>query len=225
MSVFAISDLHLSFGTDKPMDVFGHTWENYEEKIKENWENLISDNDIVILNGDNSWATYLPDTVSDFEFIHKLPGRKILLKGNHDYWWSTINKHRNFCREKGFDTIDFLQNESVLYDNTAICGTRGWQLTSKDEQDQKVYDRELGRLKLSLEAGVKHNPDMIIAAMHYPPDDNFKKLLEEYGVSVCVYGHLHSIAHRGVTDTVENGITYRLVSCDYLGFVPVCIKP
>ena len=220
MAIFAISDLHLSFGTDKPMDIFGHRWEDYENHLKENWLNSVSENDTVIMNGDNSWATYLEDTTADFGFINSLPGKKILLKGNHDYWWCTVNKQRQFCKKNGFDTIDFLQNECFICSDTAVCGTRGWQLTSKDEHDLKVYERELGRLKLSLEDSLKYNPKHTVCALHYPPDGNFKKVMEDYGVEVCLYGHLHGNSYKDIEDTVENGIKYQLVSCDYLHFIP-----
>lgn len=223
MALFAISDLHLSFGTDKPMDVFGHRWEDYENRLKMNWENIVSENDTVIMNGDNSWATYLEDTKSDFDFINNLPGKKILLKGNHDYWWSTINKQRKFCEEMGFSTINFLQNQCIMCDDIAICGTRGWQLTSGDEHDIKVYQREIERLKLSLNDALKYSPNHIVCALHYPPDESYKKVMEEFGVSVCLYGHLHGNSHKLISDTVENGIIYRLVSCDYLNFVPKMI--
>ena len=218
MALFAISDLHLSFGTDKPMDVFGSRWENYEKKLEENWNRDVSPEDVVIVNGDNSWAMYLEDTYEDFKFINSLNGTKLLLKGNHDYWWSTMSKHEKWCRKNGFDTIKFIHNNHYLYGGTAICGTRGWQLTDRSAEDIKVYNRERERLINSLKsaAGAKN----IIAALHYPPDDGFKSVLCEYGVSFCVFGHLHAGGFKDYSDFEENGIPYRLVSCDYLGFEP-----
>lgn len=224
MKLFAISDLHLSLGTDKPMDIFGHSWENYEERLEKNWRETISDDDTVIINGDISWATYLENTTEDFKFINNLPGRKIFLKGNHDYWWTTLNKQNAFYEENDFSTINVLQNNFYMVKDAAICGTRGWQLTKNNEHDRKVYERELQRLKLSLDAAAANKPREIITALHYPPDNKFKELLSNYRVSVCVYGHLHGNSYRYVRDTIEDGISYRLVSCDYLNFIPLEIK-
>lgn len=220
MALFSISDLHLSFGTDKPMDVFGERWKNYEQRLMENWNNAVSADDLVIVNGDNSWAMYLEDTYADFDFINKLNGTKLILKGNHDYWWTTMAKHRKWCEQNGFDTINFLQNNHYMYDGIAICGTRGWQLTSKDEEDLKVYNREKERLELSFKQAEKDKPRGYIVALHYPPDEEFKKILEQHGVSLCLFGHLHGAGLKDYKDFEENGIRYKLVSCDYLQFKP-----
>ena len=220
MALFSISDLHLSFGTDKPMDVFGRKWENYEGKLKTNWNNIVSKEDVVIVNGDNSWATYLEDTFEDFSFINSLNGTKLISKGNHDYWWSTMSKHTKWCEQNGFDTIKFLHNNYFMYKQTAICGTRGWQLTKCDEDDMKVHNRELERLKISLDLAVKESPSNIIVAMHYPPDEDFRHLMEGYNVDLCLFGHLHGLGFKDYKDYEENGINYRLVSCDYLEFLP-----
>lgn len=218
MALFAISDLHLSFGTDKPMDIFGSRWENYEKKLQENWNKDISPDDVVIVNGDNSWAMYLEDTYEDFKFINSLNGTKLLLKGNHDYWWTTMSKHEKWCQKNCFDTIKFIHNNHYMYGDTAICGTKGWQLTDKSPDDVKVYNRERERLVNSLKsaAGAKK----IIAALHYPPDEGFKSVLREYKVDFCVFGHLHAGGFKDYKDFDEDGIAYRLVSCDYLGFEP-----
>lgn len=220
MALFSISDLHLSFGTDKPMDVFGERWENYEKRLMENWNNAVSADDVVIVNGDNSWAMYLNDTYKDFDFINKLNGTKLISKGNHDYWWTTMKKHEKWCDENGFDTIRFLHNNYYMYKDVAICGTRGWQLTSRNDEDMKVYNREKERLVLSLKLAVAKNPSQIIVALHYPPDSEFKKIMEEYNVKICLFGHLHAAGFRDYSDYDENGISYRLVSCDYLQFKP-----
>lgn len=220
MALFSISDLHLSFGTDKPMDIFGERWKNYEDKLQKYWNDVVSDEDTVIVNGDNSWATYLEDTYEDFNFINRLKGRKIILKGNHDYWWTTLNKHNKWCVENGFDTLNFLHNNCYLYKNVGICGTRGWQLTAKDADDLKVYNRELERLENSLKLASAENPEFIVAALHYPPDGEFEKVMESYNVRYCLFGHLHSAGFADYTDYEKNGIEYRLVSCDYLGFKP-----
>ena len=224
MALFSISDLHLSFGTDKPMDIFGKKWENYEEKLKTNWNNAVSMEDVVIVNGDNSWATYIEDAVADFSFINSLNGTKIISKGNHDYWWTTMSKHRKWCKQNGFDTIKFLHNNYYMYGNTAICGTRGWQLTKGDDEDLKVHNRELERLKISLDQGIGAEPESIIVALHYPPDEHFRQLMERYNVDLCLFGHLHSAGFKEYSDYEENGIAYKLVSCDYLGFNPYKIK-
>ncbi len=220
MALFAISDLHLSLGTDKPMDIFGTNWQDYESKLKNNWESIVNDDDVVILNGDNSWATYIQNAEADFYYINSLPGRKIMSKGNHDYWWTTMNKQVNFCREKGFNTISFLQNNHYMYGSVAICGTRGWQITKNDDEDKKIHNRELQRLELSLKSSASSNPDEIVAALHYPPDEKFVSLLVKYGVKTCVYGHLHGRAHKNAINNISCGIKFCLVSCDFLQFNP-----
>lgn len=220
MALFAISDLHLSLGTDKPMYVFGDQWKDYESKLRQNWLNSVSDEDFVIINGDNSWATYLENTKEDFSFINSLPGKKILSKGNHDYWWTTMKKMNDFCRENIYDTISFLQNNHYMYGDIAICGTRGWQLSTEDEKDLKIHNREIERLKLSFNSAKKSNPAEIIVALHYPPDDTFKALMEKYDVKQCFYGHLHGQSHRSALNGKANGIKYQLVSCDFLDFKP-----
>lgn len=220
MALFSISDLHLSFGTDKPMDVFGERWKNYEQRLMENWNNAVSADDVVIVNGDNSWAMYLEDTFKDFDFINKLNGTKLISKGNHDYWWTTMKKHEKWCNENGFDSIKFLHNNYYMYKDVAICGTRGWQLTSRNEEDLKVYNREKERLIISLKLASAQSPSQIIVALHYPPDSEFKQIMEEYNVGICLFGHLHAAGFKDYSDYDENGISYRLVSCDYLQFKP-----
>ena len=220
MALFSISDLHLSFGTDKPMDVFGERWKNYEQRLMENWNNAVSADDVVIVNGDNSWAMYLEDTFKDFDFINKLNGTKLISKGNHDYWWTTMKKHEKWCDENGFDSIKFLHNNYYMYKDVAICGTRGWQLTSRNEEDLKVYNREKERLLISLKLASEQSPSQIIVALHYPPDNEFKQIMEEYNVRICLFGHLHAAGFKDYSDYDENGISYRLVSCDYLQFKP-----
>ena len=223
MSIFAISDLHLSLGTDKPMDIFGGNWKNYEEKLEKNWRELVTDDDTVILNGDNSWATYIEHAVEDFTFINKLPGKKLLGKGNHDYWWTTAKKMREFCDEHGFDTIAFLHNNHFMYEGFAVCGSRGWQLTKNDAEDKKIYERELSRLEFSITSAKKQAvsaPGGIIAALHYPPDAEFISLLKKHDVKTCIYGHLHGFGHKNVLNSTIDGIKFYLVSCDFLQFTP-----
>ncbi|MCK9478268.1 MAG: metallophosphoesterase [Firmicutes bacterium] len=217
MSLFAISDLHLSFKANKPMDVFGGRWENYIETLSNNWNKNVRDEDTVVLCGDNSWATYLEDADLDFEFINSLPGKKILSKGKHDYWWTTQKKMNEFCVDNNFNTISFLQNNYYMYNDIAICGTRGWMPDAKDE---KIFNRELERLAISLNAAKISKPREIIVALHYPPENAFRKVLENFGVSHCIYGHLHGNAQKNALSGTINGVKYLLVSCDYLQFNP-----
>lgn len=223
MALFAISDLHLSLGCDKPMDIFGENWENYEQKLKEKWECIVKNEDTVIINGDNSWATYIQNATEDFAFINSLPGKKLLSKGNHDYWWTTMKKQVDFCRENNFDTINFLHNNHYMYESVAICGTRGWIITTNDDEDKKIYNRELERLELSIKSSISSNPKQILVALHYPPDAKFKGILKKHMVSRCIYGHLHGYAHKNVINNTIEGIKYDLVSCDFLNFNPLKI--
>ncbi|OQB14081.1 MAG: Calcineurin-like phosphoesterase [Firmicutes bacterium ADurb.Bin193] len=223
MALFAISDLHLSLGADKPMDIFGGGWENHEQKLKECWTQVVTPSDVVIVNGDISWATYLENAKEDFAFINSLPGQKIISKGNHDYWWSTVSKQKKFCSENGFDTIDFLHNNYFMYEDTAICGTKGWQLSTNDSEDMKLYNREKERLELSLRSALKSNPKRIVVALHYPPDGEFISILKKNGVQICVYGHLHGRAQKNAVNGTTKGIKFSLVSCDFLKFNPLKI--
>lgn len=227
MALYAIGDLHLSFSSDKPMDVFGEHWSNYEEKIKESWLECVSDSDTVLIPGDISWAMKLDQAMVDLEWIHKLPGRKILLRGNHDYWWSSLKKLQGL-----FDEMYFLQNNFYVYETTdqtyAICGTRGWLCPNPnkfEENDQKIYDRELLRLKLSLDAAKAAGHEKIIVMTHYPPTNDsrdrsgFVEIYEEYGVEKVIYGHLHSeYSFEAGLQGLHNNVEYLLTSCDYLDF-------
>lgn len=223
MSIYAISDLHLSYNTDKPMDIFG--WKDYESRIKENWNSKVKENDLVILGGDFSWSMDLKDTYKDFEFIHKLPGKKILIKGNHDYWWGTLTKMKKYINEIGFNDINFLYNNSYEFEGKIICGTRGWNFTDLQEDDEKIYNREIQRLKLSLEDAVKkYGTDKeIIVCLHYPPlktneISDFVRVMEEYNVTKCIYGHLHGPAHKFIVEKNIDNIQYIMTSCDYTNF-------
>lgn len=230
MSIYTISDLHLAFGVDKPMDIFGYGWENYMERAETNWINTVNDQDTVIIGGDISWGTYLDDIKPDFDFIESLPGKKILLKGNHDYWWESLTKLKRFTDEMGYKTIEFLHNTSILAQDTAICGTRGWIDPSTDnfkKDDEKIYLRELGRMELSLKEGIKYNPKKIIAVLHYPPvtkdktiNQDYLELFKKYSVSTCIYGHLHSNSHKNAFEGQVDNIEFKLVSADYVHFTP-----
>lgn len=232
MAIFAISDLHLSLSGDKPMDVFGHKWENYTEKMRKMWNSIVKEDDAVIVPGDISWATYIDDAVADFDYIDKLNGRKLILKGNHDYWWTTKNKMNAFLKSHGFDTVEILQNDAVMHDGTAICGTRGWEIPHPDceGENRKIYEREKQRLILSLECAKALKPERIIAAMHYPPVDkgketsDFIEIMKEYKVDECVFGHLHAASHLVAPIGTYGGIKLSLVACDYLNFTPLLVN-
>lgn len=224
MSLYTIGDLHLSFGCDKPMDIFSG-WKDYVSRIEKNWQEMVSPTDTVVIVGDISWAMNLEQATPDFEFIHKLNGKKIILKGNHDYWFVTKTKVTQFLEQKGFDTIEMLFNNAFEYEDIAICGTRGW-INEGQPADQKVLLREVGRLKASFEFAKKWNKEMI-AFLHYPPVYNTSEcteilaLLKEYGVKRCYYGHIHGSGSNYAVDGAYKQINYRLVSCDYTRFRPI----
>ena len=226
MSLFAIADTHLSFGTDKPMDSFPG-WNDYVDRIEKNWNKIVTNDDTVVIAGDISWAMNFDELKADFDFIERLNGKKIILKGNHDYWWNTSKKMNDFIESQGYKTISILFNNSYDIDGVSVCGSRGWLFDVDDEHDEKVLNREVGRLRLSLESAVN---DEIIVFLHYPPVttdtkcDEILNLLKEYGIKKCYYGHLHGIAAKKAIDDVVDGIEFRLISCDRLGFVPKLIR-
>lgn len=229
MSIYVIGDLHLSFSVNKPMDIFGNNWENHAEKIKNNWIEKVKEEDTVILPGDFSWATYLEDTYKDFEFLNMLPGRKIMSKGNHDYWWTTLTSMRKYLKENCFENIDFLYNNSYLIEDKIIVGTRGWINTWKSEDNRKILKRENDRLELSIKDGINKfgNDKEIIAFIHYPPfykepiipdEIDFIKTLKKYNIKRCYYAHLHAEAHKEAIEGLVDDIEFKLVSSDYLHF-------
>ncbi|MBD5384466.1 MAG: serine/threonine protein phosphatase [Ruminococcaceae bacterium] len=224
-----MGDLHLSLGCDKPMDIFSG-WTNYLERLRENWNGKITDDDTVVLLGDHSWALKLEDSLKDLEFIHKeLNGRKILVKGNHDLWWSTMNKITSFVNDNGFSSISFLFNNAFLVEGISICGTRGWIRENGEPADQKVLNREAGRLEASLQAGVKLGGELV-AFIHYPPiygtEENvlITEILRKYDVKRCYYAHLHGYSIKGALNGERGGVSYKLVSADSLGFDPIKIN-
>lgn len=228
MALFAIADLHLPLGIDKPMDIFGKAWSNYVVRLEENWQSVVGKDDVVVIPGDFSWATYIEQSEKDFEFLNRLNGIKILLKGNHDYWWTTMSKLNRFAEK--YDNISFLQNNAFMYGSAAICGTRGWNFPGGgvfSAEDDKIYARELQRLELSLNYAKKHSPEQIIVFTHYPPigrnvyDTEFARILQKWNVKLCVYGHLHAASHQNAVEGVVGGVEYRLVSGDYVQFMPV----
>ncbi|NSW91470.1 MAG: metallophosphoesterase [Firmicutes bacterium] len=234
MAIFVISDLHLALGVNKPMDMFGDRWINYMGRLKKSWEDVVSDGDYVIIPGDISWATYLEQSYEDFKFLNALPGKKIILKGNHDYWWTTLRKLETFMEKNNFFTIKFLHNNCYKIENIILCGTRGWKCPGDDEfgeEDKRIYYRELQRLELSLKCAAKitgnTSPESIIVAMHYIPfntkreSSDFVEIMQRYNVKMCLYGHLHGEGIRSVVEGKIGEIEYRLVSADYLEFKPM----
>lgn len=223
--IYAIGDLHLSLSVDKPMDVFGDNWTNYMEKIKTAWLEQITEEDYVLIPGDVSWAINLKEAKTDLAWIDELPGKKIITRGNHDYWWETLAKMNPL-----FESITFLHNTFTAIDDMAVCGTRGWLSPNESafsEQDQKIYDRECFRLKLSLDKAKAEGYEKILVMLHYPPTNDQKsyspmqEILESYGVETVVYGHLHTkyCWHLSLDGEI-NGVNYHLVSSDFLDFKP-----
>lgn len=234
MKIFAISDLHLSLMVEKPMDVFGGAWENYTDKIRENWQKVVQKEDIVLVAGDLSWAMKLEETKKDLEFLESLNGTKIIIKGNHEYWWKSISAVREVLPKNVFA----LQNDSIKIGNYIFAGTRGWEVPESDndinftEKDEKINAREQIRLELTLSnmQRKREEEDKVICLMHYPPfnakreDNGFTQLFEKYNVDAVVYGHLHKNAGRYERRYVKNGIPYYLTSADLIDMMPVEIK-
>lgn len=227
MALYAISDLHLALSGDKPMDVFGQHWYKHDEKIKENWYSKITETDTVLIGGDISWSMKMEQGMKELEWIHKLPGKKIIIKGNHDYWWGSISKLNSL-----FSNMSFIQNNFFTYEDWAICGTRGWICPGSESfslKDEKIYTRELIRLRLSLEGAVKQGHKKIICMIHYPPTNDkyessgFTDIFEEFGVAKVIYGHLHGPSLSRVLNGEKNGVEYIMTSCDYISFNPVKI--
>lgn len=230
MSLFAIGDTHLSFGTDKPMDIF-KGWSDYVERLESNWRRDVTDKDTVVINGDFSWAMSLEQATADFKFIDSLPGKKLISKGNHDYWWSTKSKMDKYLAENGFDSVSILHNNAYAVGNVAVCGTRGWFFDAhEDEQtDKKVLLREAGRLKMSVDEAKKTGLEPVVF-LHYPPLTQTAVCTEIYdvlvseGIKRCYYGHLHSASTQKSVNGEVDGISFSLVSSDFLGFAPKLIE-
>ncbi len=226
MSLYAIGDLHLSLTADNPMDIFGE-WEGYVDKLRQGLS-VVGPDDTTVLLGDLSWGIDLQEAKEDFRFISQIPGRKIILKGNHDYWWTTAKKMNAFFEENGFENIEILHNNCLFYEDIALCGTRGWfyELDSKGD-NSKVYNREIMRLETSLKAAGDREK---ICFFHYPPKyrnyscPDILRLMVKYGVSACYYGHLHAESRRLAVEGMSDTIDYHLVSADHVGFKPVRIK-
>ncbi len=228
MAVFAIGDLHLSLGAEKPMDIF-HGWKDYVKRLEENWHKTICEHDTVVLAGDISWAMHLRDCAADFEFINNLPGHKYLIKGNHDYWWSTAKKMNEFFVQNNLSTLNILHNSCFVVNNTALCGTRGWTVES-NENEANIINREIARLRESLQKAEKSGADEKIVFLHYPPISTIAKfcgiidVMQEFGVKKCYYGHLHGASIKSAVQGIIDGIDYKLISADALAFSPQLIK-
>lgn len=220
MALYVIGDTHLSLGGNKPMDVFGGNWEGYVDKLTAGLS-LVGEEDTLVICGDISWGMSLEEAEADFAFLDAMPGKKILLKGNHDYWWNTASKMNKFFEEKGFHTLHILHNNCYTYGDYALCGTRGWFYEEKGSQ--KVFNRELIRLEASLkEAGELKK----LAFLHYPPRyqgytcPEIIALLEKYEVERCYYGHLHGGSHRLAVEGQQGSVAYHLVAADFVDFIP-----
>ncbi len=225
MKIFGISDLHLSFGSDKPMDIF-YGWDNHTDRLKANWTRLVTDDDIVVLPGDFSWALKIEEALPDFRFIDSLPGKKILLKGNHDLWWSTAKKIHEFFEKENIKTIEIVFNNCYEAMGYGICGSRGW--FPEKESDKAIVSREAGRLKASIESAINKGLEPIVF-MHYPPVLNgaaiepIFSVLKEYGITIVYHGHIHGSGLNNSPKEHEN-VTFKLISCDCIDFTPYFIK-
>ncbi|MBQ7579315.1 MAG: metallophosphoesterase [Clostridia bacterium] len=231
MKIWALSDTHLSFDSDKPMDIFGDGWSNYAQKIEENWRKKVGENDIVLVAGDISWALKLENAKADLNFLGSLPGTKIIIKGNHELWWNSLTKVKEVLPK----SIIALQNNSVKINNCIFCGTRGWQVREVNkpytEQDQKIFDREVIRLNLTLEDMEKrrNEGDIVFCMFHFPPynakfeDTAFTKLFEEHNVDYVIYGHLHGKNNNYALSVLRHNIKYFLTSTDQINHDPVLI--
>ena len=221
MAIYVLADLHLSFGVSKPMDIFPG-WENHAERIEKNWRRLVKDSDTVVVPGDISWGLTLDEAKPDFDFIENLPGQKIISKGNHDYWWTTLNKLNQFIETNNIKNVKFLHNNFYEIGNYMICGTRFWSYDEETPDNNKIFNRELERAKISLEAAKKADSNKsIIFVTHYPPSENIINLVKMYNVKYWIYGHIHSNYEESLVNI--EGIETYLTSGDYLEFKPLKI--
>ena len=224
MALYVLGDTHLSLGASKPMDILPG-WDNYVERLERSWRKLITPQDTIVLAGDISWAMRLTDTRRDFAFLQQLPGQKLIMKGNHDYWWSTANKMNAYLKAEGFDTLHILHNNSYTVEGYALCGTRGWLFDVGEPHDEKVMNREIGRLKMSLDAAEPGLEKLVF--LHYPPlfqsyrCEEILELLKSYEVRLCCYGHIHGKGCAYAFNGWRDGTEFRLVSADFVDFTPV----
>lgn len=230
MALFVIGDTHLSLSTDKSMSVFSG-WDDYVSRLEQNWRSLVGPEDTVVIPGDVSWGISLQQAAADFRFLNSLPGKKLLLKGNHDYWWTTRRQMDLFLEEQGFDTLRIVHNDAVVVDDRmAVCGSRGWFFDAEEDADRKVLLREAGRLRTSIQAAKATGKEPVVF-LHYPPlygdqvCPEITQVLQEEGIRRCYYGHVHSVGIRLAVEGLVDGIEYRLVSADALRFCPVLVRP
>ena len=228
MSLFALGDTHLSLRTDKPMDIF-NGWNDYVQRLEKNWRSLVKDDDTVVIAGDISWEMHLEETVEDFSFLNSLPGKKIFLKGNHDYWWETKTKMEKFFSDNSFDTFSILFNNAFKVGDIAVCGTRGWFFDDESDETEKLISREVGRLNKSIDEAQKLGGEPVVF-IHYPPITRFARCDEIYntlvdrGIKRCFYAHLHGDAHKYAFQGKSDGVEFSLISGDYLKFCPLLIE-
>ena len=237
MAIYALADLHLSLSNpEKSMELFGHQWAGYIDRITEGWNSTVKPEDTVLIPGDISWATYIDKADEDFSFISSLPGRKLLSRGNHDYWWTTMKKLDEYFEAHSFPGMELVRTNVIEAEECLISGTRGWMSEagkSEDPEKKKIYDREILRLKLCAEELKKADPDHAkthILMIHYPPvttqqeHTGFSEIIFEAGIDICVYGHLHGKSHKYAREGVIDGCRYICASADYLGFKPVLVR-
>ena len=228
MAVFAIADPHLSLGCDKPMDIFSG-WKDYVGRLERNWRAVVDDNDTVVIAGDISWAMKLEETKEDFAFLNNLPGRKLLLKGNHDYWWSTRKKIEDFLSANGFHTMGIIFNSAVALDTISVCGSRGWFYDAESDADKKVLNREVGRLQTSIAMAETSGLEPVVF-LHYPPVygdevcEEILSVLKEPKIRRCYCGPTHGAACKKAVTGLFEGIDFQLISCDYTGFRPILVR-
>ncbi len=228
MSIFAIGDTHLSFSCDKPMDIFGG-WQDYVGRLEKNWRAVVTDNDTVVIPGDISWAMSLEQAEKDFAFLDSLPGEKLIMKGNHDYWWTTRRKMDKFLEEKGFSSVKILHNNAYKVGDYVLCGSRGWFYDAQTGNDKKVILREAGRIEMSLNEAERLEGE-VICFLHYPPVmgeekcDEIMNVLIKHNVKRCYFGHLHGNFSSFVNNSVVDGVKFSLISADFLEFCPKLVE-
>ena len=227
MAIYAIGDLHLSLAAGKPMDVF-EGWENYTQRIVDNWSSIVKPEDTVVLVGDISWGMDMKEAMPDFKLIEDLPGEKIILKGNHDYWWGSVTSMHKAFEENNITTIKFLHNNSYIVEGIGLCGSRGWMFESGQEHDAKIVRREAMRIEASL-SSVKEDVERIMF-LHYPPVysnqelPEFIEVMQKYNVKRCYYGHIHAAGHKFAVNGEKYGIMFKMLSADYVDFTPIKIN-
>lgn len=233
MALYAIGDTHFSESSDKPMDIFGGAWKGYRDKLVSSFSDCLKDGDMLVICGDFSWGMSLEESLADFKLISSFPGKKVFLKGNHDYWWETVAKMTRFFEENSLKDLQFLHNNCIFYNDKVLCGTRGWFYDPSDKTagDEKVFRREVMRLEASLKSAHATGENKeVICFLHYPPIlssgrvEPIIELLHKYGVTRCYYGHLHGESLRGAVNAVVDGIKYQNISADNIGFRPVIIE-